>query len=230
MVYPETWALVPVKRFSRAKSRLGDILLPAERVRLAQAMLRDVLGNLSATGSLDGIAVVSADPEAFAIARSFGAAVIFDSAEVGINEAVQFGLDALHPYRRRVLVVPADIPFARPKEFENVIELLEHTPIVLVPALHDGGTNGLAMRAPDLLQPQFGEDSFKSHRDLARQRRLGCSVLKSDGIGKDIDCPLDFGPCLISPKNLGLTGSFLDELNIAERFGVNDAPAPLRLF
>jgi hypothetical protein len=35
---------------------------------------------------------------------------------------------------------------------------------------------------------------------------------------------------LISPKNLGRTGSFLDELKIAERFGVDDAPASLGLF
>jgi 2-phospho-L-lactate guanylyltransferase len=193
-------------------------------------MLHDVLGNLRATRSLAGIAVVSADPEAFAIARTFGAAVIFDSAEAGVNEAVQYGLDAFRPYRRRVLVVPADIPFATPTDFENVIALLDHTPIVLAPALYDGGTNALAMRSPDLLEPQFGEESFRAHRDLARQRDLSCSVLKSNGIGKDIDCSLDFGPYLMSSEDLGRTGAFLDEINIAERFGIDDAPAPVRLF
>jgi len=193
-------------------------------------MLRDVLKNLRATKSLDGIAVVSADPEAIAIAKASGAAVIFDLAEAGLNKAVQRGLDAFRPYGRRVLVVPADIPFARSTDFETVIKLLDHTPIVLVPALHDGGTNALAMRSPDLLEPLFGEDSFRAHRSLARQRNLGCSVLKSNGIGMDIDCSLDFAPYLTSSENLGLTGSFLDEVNISERFGIDDAPAPVRLF
>ena len=230
MPHSETWALVPVKRFSQAKSRLRDVLFDEERAKLAQAMLRDVLDNLRATSTVDGIAVVSADPEASAIAKTFGAATIFDAAEAGVNQAVQYGLDAFRSYERRVLVVPADIPFARPRDFENVITLLDQTPVVLVPALYDGGTNALAMRSPDLLQPQYGDESFRAHRNLARERRLGCSVLKSNGIGKDIDCPLDFGPYLISSEGLGLTGSFLDEVNIAERFGIDDAPAPVRLF
>jgi 2-phospho-L-lactate guanylyltransferase len=229
MVNSETWALVPVKRFAQAKSRLSSILSATERAHLAETMLRDVLGNLGATRSLTGIAVVSADPEAVAISKSFGAAVMYDSAEAGINAAVQCGLDALCPYGRRVLVIPSDIPFARPSDFENIIALLEHTPVALVPALSDGGTNALAMRSPDLLQPQFGEESFRLHRELARRRRLGCSVLKSDQIGTDIDGPLDLASYLMSPGNRGLTGSFLDEINIAERFGTDNAPAPLRL-
>jgi len=229
MGHSETWALVPVKKFSRAKSRLAEILFGQERERLAQAMLCDVLRNLAATLSIDGIAVVSSDPEALSVARTFGAATITDPQEAGVNKAVQHGLDAFQSYARRVVIVPADIPFARPQDFANVVELLSHTPIVLVPALHDGGTNALAMRSPDLLKPQFGEESFRQHRRAARQRHLGCSVLKSDGIGRDIDCPSDFGPNLLASDDLGLTGSFLDQINIAERFGMTDAPAPMRL-
>lgn len=228
--YRETWALVPVKRFSQAKSRLGNILSTSERAKLAQTMLLDVLENLRATSSLAGIAVVTADPDALAIAKTFGAAVIFDPVEAGLNQAVQRGLDVLGPYGRRVMIVPADIPFAKPQEFENVVELLDHTPIVLVPALYDGGTNALAMRSADLLQPQFGQESFRLHRELARQRRLGCSVLKSRGIGQDIDCAQDFERYLHSSENRKLTGSLLDELHIAERLGIEDAPVPVRLF
>jgi 2-phospho-L-lactate/phosphoenolpyruvate guanylyltransferase len=224
-----TWALVPVKRFGRAKSRLRGLLSAGECARLAQAMLRDVLGHLGAASRLDGIAVVSADPEAFAIAKGFGAAVILDPVEAGVNEAVQRGLDAFQPFYHRVLVVPADIPFAQPGDFQNVVELLDHTPIVLAPALNDGGTNALAMRSPGLLKPQFGEESFAAHRNLARKNRLVCSVLKSDGIGADIDCPYDFESCLKSPRDAGLTASLLDEFNIAARLGVRPAPAPLRL-
>lgn len=230
MGHSETWALVPVKKFSRAKSRLGDVLYAPERAELAQAMLGDVLQSLNAASTVDGIAVVSSDPDALTIAKSFGAAAIFDPAEAGVNKAVQFGLDAFESYDRRVMIVPADIPFATSRDFENVVELLNHTPIVLVPALYDGGTNALALRSPGLLQPQFGEDSFRRHRSAARARDLGVSVLKSDGIGKDIDCPLDFGPYLLASQDRGMTRSFLDQINIAERFGVEDAPAPVRLF
>lgn len=230
MVSSETWALIPVKRFSDAKTRLSEVLEENERAALAQAMLRDVLQSLRATPAIDGIAVISADPEAIALAKRFDAAIIFDPDESGVNTAVQTGLAAFLPYNRRVVVVPADIPFARPKDFEEVVELLDLTPVVLVPALYDGGTNALAMSSPDLIQPQFGSESFLAHRKACRDRHLACSVLKSDGIGKDIDRPLDFGPYLIGSENLGLTGVVLDQLNIAARFGINDTPARLRLF
>jgi 2-phospho-L-lactate/phosphoenolpyruvate guanylyltransferase len=226
----ETWALVPVKRFSQAKGRLASILSTAERARLAQSMLLDVLENLTTTNSLAGMAVVTADPEALAIARKFGAAAIFDPVEAGLNQAIQRGLDVLGADGRRVLVVPADIPFAEPDEFENVIALLEQTPVVLVPARYDGGTNALAMRSAELLPPQFGQESFKLHRGLARERGLGCSVLRSRGIGLDIDCPQDLERYLQSSENIGLTGSLLDELDIAERLGIKETPVPMRLF
>jgi 2-phospho-L-lactate guanylyltransferase len=232
MGHSETWALIPVKKFSRAKSRLAEILFGPEREKFARAMLQDVLQNLAATTSIDGIAVVSSDPEALSIARTFGAAPIVDPEEAGINKALQYGLDAFQSYARRVVIVPADIPFAMPRDFANVVELLNHTPIVLVPALHDGGTNALAMRAPDLLRPQFGEESFGKHRRAARERDLGCSVLRSDGIGRDIDGPLDFDHYLLDllgSRDFGLTGSFLEQIKIAERFGVKDAPVPVRL-
>lgn len=230
MVSSETWALIPVKRFSHAKTRLGEVLEANERAALAQTMLRDVLQNLRATPAIDGIAVISADPAAFALAKTFDAAIIFDPDESGVNAAVHAGLAAFLPYNRRVVVVPADIPFARPKDFELVVELLDLTPVVLVPALYDGGTNALAMSSPDLIQPQFGPESFLAHRKVCRDRSLACSVLMSDGIGKDIDYPLDFGPYLIGSGNLGSTGVFLDQLNIAARFSIDDAPVPSRLF
>jgi 2-phospho-L-lactate/phosphoenolpyruvate guanylyltransferase len=230
MTCADTWALVPVKRLSQAKRRLGDVLSGDERARLAQAMLHDVLGNLRAASSLAGIVVVSADAEVLTIARTFGAGTIFDASEAGTNEAVRRGLDAFLTHRRRVLVVPADIPFAKPSEFDAVVELLEYNPVVLAPALSDGGTNALAMRSPDLIPPQFGEDSFGSHRALVRQRSLCCGILRSEGIGRDIDRAADFGPYLISSGDIGLTSSLLKEFDLAERFGINDAPAPLRLF
>ena len=45
-----------------------------------------------------------------------------------------------------------------------------------------------------------------------------------------VDCPLDFGPYLLASQDRGMTRSFVDQINIAERFGVEDAPAPVRLF
>ena len=48
------------------------------------------------------------------------------------------------PADAAVLIAPADIPFATPEDFEEVIALLELNPVVLSPALFDGGTDALA--------------------------------------------------------------------------------------
>lgn len=212
-----TWGLVPVKTFSQAKSRLGGALSDGERARLAKAMLLDVLTNLRKSAALAGVAVVTADPEACTIARSFGAATIFDANEVGLNEAVQRGLDVFLADRRRALIIPADIPFARPSEFNTLVRLLEYNPVAISPALSDGGTNALALRSPDLVPPQFGENSFAMYRALARERGICCGVFRTEGIGRDIDRIADFGPHLTSPADGGYTSALVKELGLAER-------------
>ena len=48
-----TAAILPVKRFTRAKQRLGESLAATMRMELARAMVDDVLLALSETASLD---------------------------------------------------------------------------------------------------------------------------------------------------------------------------------
>jgi 2-phospho-L-lactate/phosphoenolpyruvate guanylyltransferase len=84
------WALLPLKRFSAAKQRLAGVLSPSERRSLVLAMASDVLDTLSlllkpgttepggfeGAARLEGIAVLSAEPEAEELARRYGARFI----------------------------------------------------------------------------------------------------------------------------------------------------------
>ena len=226
----EMWAVVPVKRLSQAKQRLTGVLSSEQRTMLAGVMLCDVLENLRAARSVAGIVVVSADPAVHATARCFGASLIFDASESGVNDAVQRGLDALASRGHGVLVVPADIPFATPDDFESVLALLQHYPVVLSPALSDGGTNALAMRSPDLITPHFGEDSFAAHGAIARQKRLCCGVFRSKRIGRDIDVADDFRPLDFIPSDFSnLTSSLLREFELEDRRASHDAPLAARI-
>ncbi|MEM3172828.1 MAG: 2-phospho-L-lactate guanylyltransferase, partial [Candidatus Nitrosotenuis sp.] len=79
-------AIIPVKTFSRAKSRLG---LPQEKTaELCKLMLDEVLSAISQTPSIQKIIVVSRDEDAFKLARKYGVKEIFDQSENGVNEAV----------------------------------------------------------------------------------------------------------------------------------------------
>ena len=70
------WAILPVKEMVEAKQRLAPLLSPEERLALMQMMLRDVLTALSAAQGLAGIALVTLDPWAQALAEAHDARII----------------------------------------------------------------------------------------------------------------------------------------------------------
>jgi 2-phospho-L-lactate/phosphoenolpyruvate guanylyltransferase len=206
----EVWAMVPVKRLSHAKQRLAPVLSKDERARLARAMLQDVLTVLHAVPDLSGILVVSGDPTVAKLAKEFDARTVDDVLEAGVNAAVRQGLCSLGTASIGALIIPADVPFATIDDIEAVVRELRNNPLVLAPALCDGGTNALAMRRADLVAPSFGEDSFARHQALARDKGIGCGIVRTESLGRDIDCPSDL---VAWPRSRTLTSVVLAEFN-----------------
>ena len=212
---PDIWAVLPVKRLNLAKQRLAPVLSNAERVMLVRTMLHDVLLTLAATPELRGIVVVSSDRMTEELAKQFDARVASDFSETGVNDAVRQGMKLLN-LNSAVLVVPADVPFATVGDLQAVIANLRQHPVVLAPAMSDGGTNALAMRSANLIVPSFGEDSYARHQAQALQKNLSCGVVRSNGLGHDIDRPEDL--FVSAPPNKGsLTAALLANLDIAAR-------------
>ena len=212
----QVWAIVPVKQLSRAKQRLSAVLSAQERIALARAMSYDVLATLSATPGLSGILVVTGDTTVARLAAQFGAAVVGDVMEAGVNAAVQHGLRSPDVSDAGVLIVPADIPFATPADLQSMLAGLADAHVVLAPASSDGGTNALAMRRRDLIAPSFGDDSFVRHQALARGAGLTCGIVRLEGLGRDIDGPGDLViPGTARPSSQ--TAQLLLELKMAKR-------------
>src|SRR2546421_3954162 len=106
-----TVAVLPVKRFARAKQRLASGLEGASREVLAEAMLRDVLGALVRVRSLYAIVVVTGEPRAQKLARAHDALIVPDDAETGQSTAAALGVArAVEVGAERVLMVPGDCP------------------------------------------------------------------------------------------------------------------------
>lgn len=224
---PNIWAIVPVKRLGLAKQRLAPVLSRSERAGLARTMLHDVLTTLCATPQLAGIVVVSGDPAVAKLATLFDARIVGDVMESDVNAAVQQGLRTLEASSAGALIVPADVPFATAADLQAVIRELDHYPVVLVPALSDGGTNTLAMRRPDLIAPSFGDDSFARHQALAHDAGVGCGIVRSEGLGRDIDYPKDLVPWT-GAKKFSLTAALLAEFKLAGRPDVTAFPVSKR--
>ncbi len=214
---PNIWALVPVKRLTGAKKRLADVLSEDERTALSHAMLEDVLSALRSANGLAGTAVVTADEEAVAVARQYGAATIADRAS-GLNEALTEASNVLATYAAKgVLIVHADLPLASSSEITAVVEHAGPAPsATLVPARADGGSNAMLLKPPNTIELAYGEGSFAKHRTAAHQAGLDVRALDSAGLGLDIDRPEDLEALLADPTPCK-TRDYLLASGIADR-------------
>jgi 2-phospho-L-lactate guanylyltransferase len=189
-----TTAVLPVKRFSRAKQRLGASVADELRLALAGAMAADVLAALAQVPEIELTIVVTEEPSVAAHARELGASVLPDGAEPGQSQAASAGVaHALARGARRVLCVPGDCPALDPRELSAL--LARPSPasgeVVVIPDRHGTGTNGLLLAPADVIAPAFGPDSCERHLALARAAGVACRVERTRSLLLDIDTGAD---------------------------------------
>ena len=163
----ELVAVVPVRGLPAGKRRLAALLDVDERNALVLAMLDDVVAALAAAESVDRIAIASRDAAARDEAARLGVDFL-DQTELklGYNRAVQFAQEALVD-SDAILIVPADVPLITPDAIDLMVATAPDGPAVVVAPAHDGGTNGLFLRPPDVITPQFGPSSARAHQQSA---------------------------------------------------------------
>jgi 2-phospho-L-lactate guanylyltransferase len=187
-----TAAILPVKRFAAAKSRLGESIEDELRARLARAMVADVLEALARTPSVELTIVVTREPSLPATAREHGALVVEDTAEQSQSAAVTLGVQrALADGFERVLCIPGDCPALDPAELDALLSGGEQRSVVIVPDRHGAGTNGLLLTPPDAISPAFGPGSCERHRALARDAGVDSRVAHPSSLLLDIDTGAD---------------------------------------
>lgn len=209
------WALVPIKATRQAKQRLAGALSPAARQRLALTMAADVLAALAATPGLAGLAVVTLDAEAAALARQHGARIIEDGAADGHTGAVEAGARVLAAVGADgVLTMPIDVPAATPTEIAAVLAAHGSAPAFTIVPAHDRlGSNAILASPPGCVALRFGEDSFGPHLAAARRAGIEPRIVEARGIGLDIDHPADLGALLRLPP-ITRTHALLAELGL----------------
>ncbi len=194
-----TAAILPVKRFDRAKSRLGESVAETLRDRLARAMVADVLEALSRSSAIELTYVVSREQTVAQAAHEHGALVVADDAERGQSAAVMLGVRrALADGFERVLCIPGDCPALDPRELDALLasdagagESASAARVVIVPDRHGAGTNGLLLCPPDAIEPSFGPDSCERHRALALAAGASCRVDHTPSLLLDVDTGAD---------------------------------------
>jgi 2-phospho-L-lactate guanylyltransferase len=185
-----TVAVLPIKRFSAAKSRLDHDLSEGTRRALAEAMVTDVLIALRRAKRVDDVLVVSGENAAVALAAGYdAAAVIDDPDDASHSAAAERGVQAaLERGATRVLLVPGDCPALDPVELDGLLGRPEQGPeVVVVPDRHGTGTNALLLTPPQVIHPAFGEGSRERHERLAREAGATAAVVDVPTLGLDVD-------------------------------------------
>jgi 2-phospho-L-lactate guanylyltransferase len=203
-------ALVPFKPLSEAKSRLANILSPADRRTLALAMLDDVLTALSRSSSIDHVIVTASDHAAQALVMSRGLEFMPDTAGT-LNGALQAAITTIDP-ASMLMVVHADLPLLEEDDIDEFITLMPSDGLVLA-ASNDDGTTAAMCAVPQRMQWSFGEHSLQRHIAAARARNIPVVSVREGPITFDIDRPVDLYRLLNNPGGRQ-TGRLLARMNI----------------
>lgn len=187
------WAVVPVKPLRIGKSRLGKALTDEARLALNHSLLSKTLSKLKSMPEFEHVLVVSRDPQALTLARTFGALTVQENGAPHLNAALEKSMLVLKQHTiRGVLVVPADLPLLKPDDVRKLLSIAKDPPVVVVvPDRHRQGTNALLVCPVGLIPFSFGPGSFQRHCELAQAASARLEVLELESMAIDIDLPED---------------------------------------
>ena len=180
-------AIIPVKTFSRAKTRLN--LSQEKTTKICELMLESVLQTVTHSDLIEKIVLVSKDEKALNIGKKFGAHGIYDESEQGVNSAVlladnyflQEGFDA-------TMVFPQDVPLIQPEDIQTLYQMRTSDRCVLVvPSRKFDGTNTLFRTPTNVMETHYDEDSYKIHLNTAEKRNASSALVLIRRIMLDID-------------------------------------------
>ncbi len=187
-----TVAVVTAKRFTAAKQRMTGTVPEERRLALVEAMLGDVLEAVTAARQVSFTVVVTGETAAADLAARCGAEVIHDPEDAGHVGAAKLGVArALELNADTVVLLPGDCPLLEAREIDSLVTGIPEPFVSVIPDRHGTGTNSLAMRPPDAIEPSFGEGSCERHLSLARAAAVPHSIEQIDGLALDLDTPAD---------------------------------------
>lgn len=213
---PAAWALVPIKPFAAAKSRLEGLLTRAECARLAEEMARDVLMALHAAPDITGIALLGDEPRLAPLAAAVSATLHAEHPDEDYRAALGRVARELSTHgARHLLVVPADLPTLSAGDVQAL--LADHTSgVTICPAAADGGTNALLLSPPTAIPFLYGPDSAARHLAAAEAAGVPARTVSIPGFARDVDSPEDLR-WLAGQKIACATRAWLAASGILER-------------
>jgi len=152
-------------------------------------MLESVLDTISQSNVIEKTVIVSRDETALGIGKKFGAIPIYDTEELGVNNAVLLG-DNYYTKENfdATLVFPQDIPLVQTQDIQTLLEMRNSEKCVLVvPSRKFDGTNALLRMPADVIRTHYDEDSYKIHLNTAEKENASSALVLIRRMMLDVD-------------------------------------------
>jgi len=187
------WIIIPVRPFGEGKSRLADVLPPAERTALNRRMFAHVLGVATEVAAPENVVVVTRSAEVRDMAGSAGAGFVDERAS-SLNAALAQASD--HARKRgasAVLSLSTDLPALTADDVRTLLDAAEDLPVCVIAPDHAGlGTNALLLSPPSAIPYLYGDGSAAAHRRAAETAGLRVAIVRRPGLARDIDTEQDY--------------------------------------
>ena len=183
----KTVAIIPVKSFSKAKTRLT--ISSEKTVDICKLMLGEVLQTISTSKKIDNTIIVSHDQSAFDIGKKFSAIEVFDELESGVNNAITLADEYISDSEFSTsIILPQDIPFFNNSDLDNLFSFFQRkNSVIIVPSRQFNGTNSLIRNPSRVMTTRYDEGTYKSHLDEAKCNNVDFSLVLIRRLMLDID-------------------------------------------
>ena len=184
-------AIIPVKTFSNAKTRLQ---LPTEKVEeLCKIMLEEILQVLSTSSKIEKIILVTKEKKAIEMGKKFNTITIIDEKEEGVNQAVSLTDKYLIENNFIASVVfPQDIPYIKTEDVDFILRHQLHPNFaIIVPSRKFDGTNALVRMPIDLMKTHYDDNSYRNHMLTAKEHTMNVAMVFVKRVMLDVDSQED---------------------------------------
>ena len=180
-------AIVPVKTFANAKTRLD--ISSSQKQKLCEIMLEEILHTISISPQIEKTIIVTKEEKAIEIGKKFNTMTIIDEKEESVNNAVSLADKYLIENNFHASIVfPQDIPYIKTQDIDFMLNYKAPPNFaIIVPSRRFDGTNALMRMPTDLMETHYDEDSYKIHMNTAKKHTLNVAMVFVKRIMWDVD-------------------------------------------
>jgi len=229
------WALLPLKDFVNAKTRLSGVLSAAERRRLFHVMVEDVLDVLASHPAIEQTLIVSDDPSASLMAEHYGVECWPESELVGPEGEPVTGLTGVVDATAEqlaargiesLLVIHGDLPLTSQDAIALLVAAHQREfdggpGVSIAPDLVFDGSNCMICSPPNAIPFQYGQGSYEKHCAVAAMADIDVATVELPDLACDIDKPADLKYLLLHTGGATRrTFQYLNDSGIAQRMSI----------